>query len=264
VHPVLTFGPVEVSTYVIMLSLGGSLGFWLTYRKAVRDSADPAAVLTLAMVAFCAGLVGARGLSLLMYRPLYADHPWSSWFAVWDRGGMALYGGLALAAAAGLTYIRFAGLAAWEASDLLVTAWVPFLVIVRVGCFLNGCCYGSPTTSPLGLVAGGSPNAVNFGIPSHPAQLYDAAALLAIFGLLAWVRARRVRAAQLTVTFLVVYGAFRIFHETLRGDPRLFWRLGPSVTVTFNQVASLLVLALALGAHVILRRGRRPAFAETR
>jgi prolipoprotein diacylglyceryltransferase len=66
-----------------------------------------------------------------------------------------------------------------------------------------------------------------------------------------------------TVAFLALYGAFRIYHETLRGDPRLVYRLGP-VPVTFNQMVSVAVLALALGAYLVLRRERRPALAELR
>jgi phosphatidylglycerol:prolipoprotein diacylglycerol transferase len=167
---------------------------------------------------------------------------------------MALYGGLALSAAAGLAYLRRSGLEEWDASDTLVVAWLPFLVFVRIGCFLNGCCYGRPTTSPLGLVAGGSPNAVNFGVPSHPAQLYDAVATLAIFGLLWWTRTRRRYVGQLTVTFLVLHSGFRFFHETLRGDPRLTWRLGPLGAVSFNQLVSVALMAFALAAHAALRR----------
>jgi phosphatidylglycerol:prolipoprotein diacylglycerol transferase len=262
VQPVLTIGPVELSTYVLMLSLGGSLGFWLTYREAARTPAEAGRMLALAAIAFTAGLVGARGLSWAMHRSFYAGDSWWSLLAVWDRGGMALYGGLALAVALGLAYIRLSGLAAWEASDRLVLAWVPFLVFVRIGCFLNGCCYGQPTTSPLGQVAGGSSNAVNFGIPSHPAQLYDAAALLAIFGLLSWMRRRRRYAGQLTVTFLVLHSGFRLFHETLRGDPRLAWRLDPFGTVSFNQLVAVALLAIALGAHAHLRRSGRATVPE--
>jgi phosphatidylglycerol:prolipoprotein diacylglycerol transferase len=260
VHPVLTIGPVELSSYVLMLSLGGSFSFWLTYREAVRSRADVGALMTLAMVAFAAGLVGARGLSLWLNRRLYAGQPPWALLAVWDRGGMALYGGLALAGAAGLLYARWAGLDVWAASDRLVTAWVPFLVFVRIGCFLNGCCYGMPTTGPLGLVAGGSPSAANFGVPSHPTQLYDAAALCLLFGLLWWMRTRpRAFAGQITVTFLVLYGGFRVFHETLRGDPPgLLWRTF-GLTLSFNQLASLALVAFALAATSLLRReSRRP------
>src|SRR5688572_27427254 len=109
-----------------MLSLGGSLGFWLTLREATRARLDERRMLTLAALAFAAGLVGGRGLSWMLYRPLYADEPWWSLLDIWDRGGMTLYGGLALAAAVGLAYIRLSRLPAWEASDTLVVAWVPF------------------------------------------------------------------------------------------------------------------------------------------
>lgn len=259
--PVLTFGPVEVSTYVLTISLAGMFGFWRTYRM-VRSRADASDMLTLTMIAFCAGLLGARLLSVLLNRPSYAEQPWSSWLVLWDRGGMALYGGLALASVAGAAYARAAGLAAWEASDVLVTAWLPSLAVVRVGCFLNGCCYGIPTTSPLGLVAGGAPSAVNFDIPSHPTQLYDAAAILFLFALATWLWRRRAFPGQVTLCFLGVYGAFRVYHETLRGDTRLAWRVGPLGTVTFNQVASVALLVVALGAYAWRRRSRdlaRPA-----
>jgi phosphatidylglycerol:prolipoprotein diacylglycerol transferase len=237
-----------------MISLGGSLAFWLTYREAALRK-DAGVWLALAAVVFAAGLVGARGLSWLVHRPLYAEASWWSFLSVWDRGGMALYGGLALAAAAGFAYARYRGLVVGEAGDALVTAWLPFLVFVRGGCFLNGCCYGRPTTSPLGLVAGGAPNAVNFGVPSHPAQLYDAMALLAISGLVWWMRPRRRYAGQLTVIFLGLHSAFRIFHETLRGDPRLAFEVGGFGTLTFNQLVALGLLAFAVGAHGILARG---------
>jgi len=266
VFPALRFGPVEVSTYVLTISLAGLLGFWRTYR-IVRSRSDASAMLTLTMIAFCAGLLGARALSVLLNRPFYTEEPWSSWLAFWDRSGMALYGGLALASVAGVAYARAGRLPAWEASDVLVIAWSPSLALVRVGCFLNGCCYGIPTTSPLGLVAGGPPNAVNFHIPSHPTQLYDAVAILVIFALATQLWRRRAFPGQVTLCFLGLYSAFRVYHETLRGDPRLAWRVAPLGTVTFNQVASAVLLAVALGAYAYLsRRSRdlaRPAAPES-
>ena len=212
-------------------------------------------MLTLAVIAFAAGVVGARGLSLLFNLPLYVDEPWWSLLAVWDRGGMVMYGGLLLAAAAGLVYIRLRGLRAWDAADTLAVAWLPFLFFLRIGCFLNGCCYGRPTTSPFGLVTGGAPNNVSFGIRSHPAQLYDAAAVLAIFALLRWMRTRRRFEGQLAVTFLALYPAFRFFHETLRGDPRIFLSFGGRVVLSLTQVTSILLVVFAGLAAALLYPG---------
>jgi len=252
-----SYGPVELSSYALMLSLGACVGFWLTAREVVRKRLDPGAMLGLAVVAFAGGVVGARGLSYLLNRRLYSERPWWSIFAVGDQGGMSMYGGLALASLIGLAYIRLRRLPAWDASDTLVVAWVPFLFFIRVGCFLNGCCYGRPTTGPFGLVAGGAPNNVNFGVPSHPAQLYAAAAALAIFAVLWRMRTRRRYAGQPTVTFLALYSAFVFFHEVLRGDITNAWRVGRLGVVSLNQIVSMAVftLAVATASRLSARRG---------
>jgi phosphatidylglycerol:prolipoprotein diacylglycerol transferase len=252
--PIVSFGPVELSTYALMLSLGACAGFWLTRREIERRRLDAGRMFALAAIAFAAGLIGARGLSFLLHAPIYRARPWWSFFFVWDRGGLSMYGGLVLAALVGLLYIRLARLPAWDTADLLVWAWTPFLFFLRIGCFLNGCCYGRPTTSAFGLVPGGAPNSVTYGIPSHPAQLYAAAALLAIFGILSWMRPRRRFAGQLTVSFLSLYSTFVFFHEFLRGDNRPAWRVGLLGVLTFNQLASLLLLVLALAAGYRIAR----------
>lgn len=240
------YGSIELSSYALMLSIGACVGFWLTAREITRKGLDPGRMLGLASVAFVGGVIGARGLSYLLHRSLYVERPWWSIFAVGDRGGMSMYGGLALAVVLGLVWIRLRRMPAWEASDTLVVAWVPFLVFVRVGCFLNGCCYGRPTTGPFGMVAGGAPNNVSFGIPSHPTQLYAAAAALAIFSILWRLRTRRRYAGQPTVTFLGIYSAFVFFHEFLRGDITTAWRFGGLGVLTFNQIASVAVFTLAV------------------
>lgn len=64
-QPIIYLGPLEISTYAVMLSLGACLGFWLTYREAERKGLDTVEVLELTAIAFAAGLVGARGLAWL-------------------------------------------------------------------------------------------------------------------------------------------------------------------------------------------------------
>ena len=253
--PIIEIGPVALSSYAIMLSVGGSMGFWLTWREIQRKRLEPGPMLALALIAFVAGLVGARALSVLVLWPAYAELEWWRWLALWDRGGMSMYGGILFAAAAGLAYIRIRRLRAWDAADTIVTAWVPFIFFLRIGCFLNGCCYGRPTTSVFGLVAGGEPSAVNFGIRSHPAQLYDAAAALAISALLWWMGSRRRFEGQLAVTFLTLYPAWRLVHETFRGDAWVALRLGSLAVVTLNQAISVALIVSAAAAGFILYVG---------
>jgi phosphatidylglycerol:prolipoprotein diacylglycerol transferase len=255
VKPIINLGSLELSTYVVMISLAASLGLWLTYREAARKGLDAVRLLTLAAIAFGAGLLGARGLNVLASEPVGAAS-WSSVPTLWDHVGMSFYGGLVFAAAAGLVYARAARLPSWEVADVLAVSFSPAVALARMGCFLNGCCYGRPTAGPFGLVAGGAPNLVNFGIPSHPTQLYEAAFALALFGWLWHQRSRRRFVGQLAVAFLAAYPLFRFFQEFLRGDPRPAWEFGSFMVLSFNQIVSLAVMGFALLASAVLERRR--------
>lgn len=252
--PIIQVGSLEISTYALILSLGACLGFYLTYREALRKKLDVSAVLTLTTVAFIVGIVGARGLAWLANYQLYSGSPWWSVFTVWDRGGMALYGGLGSAALASVLYARERGLPLWEVADVLTMGFVPVIAVARLGCFMNGCCYGKPTDGPFGIVAAGSPNNVNFGIPSHPTQLYAAFAALVLFAVLRRIRSRRLFAGQLTVFFLATYPLFVFFHELLRGDPRPAWTLAGLGPLSLNQILSVGIIAAALALGGVLER----------
>ncbi len=257
-RPILfSWGPVEVSSWAVFLSLGACVGFWLTAREAARKGADVVATLRTSLIAFVAGLAGARVLAILLNLDLYARGFPLHLLALWDPGGMSLFGGLALSATLGLGWILLKHLPVWETADTLVLAWTPFLSLLRIGCFLNGCCYGRPTTSPLGIVAGGSRNNMNFGVPSHPAQLYDVAATLGIFALLWWMKTRRRFTGQLTVTFLALYGGARFMLDFVRGDIRMVVRVGEELTVTPTQIFSLALILFATAAACWLGWRRR-------
>jgi len=232
------------SFYALMLSAGACVGFWLTYREALRKGADADKLLALSALAFAASLCGARATSWLLHHGLYAERPWWHALIFWDRGGMSFYGGLLPAVAVGLLYIRRRDLRAWDAADTLVVAWSPLLVSLRLGCFLNGCCFGRPTACPLGMVAGGSPHNVGLGIPTHPTQLYAAGAAAAIFALLWRLRRRRRFEGQLAVFFLVAFGLFRFLNEFVRGDTRIAWRFGELGVLGLNQLLSLVLIAI--------------------
>jgi phosphatidylglycerol:prolipoprotein diacylglycerol transferase len=253
-RPIIYLGDIEISSYAVMLSLGACLGFWLAYRETERKGLDTVEVLKLTALAFAAGIVGARGLAWLANDQLYQGRAFWSIFAVWDRSSMSLYGGVGLAALAGALYARARGLDIWEISDTLAVAFLPAIAVARLGCFLNGCCYGKPTTVPWGLVAGGPPSAVNFGVPSHPTQLYEAAAALVLFALLWRMRSRRQFAGQLTVAFLAGYPLFRFFNEMFRGDPRPAWQIGSLPALSLNQLLSLAAMAFAVTMGVVLER----------
>jgi phosphatidylglycerol:prolipoprotein diacylglycerol transferase len=251
-------GGLSVSSYALMISVAATLGFWLTLREARRKGVDEGATLGLAVVAFAAALIGARSASLLLHGDV-GERGWSSFLLVWERGGMSLAGGFVLATAAGLAWIRALRLRAWDAADTLALAWTPALALVRVGCFLNGCCFGRPTDGPFGIVAGGAPANVAFDVPSYPTQLFAAAFAAALFALLMRLRERRRFEGQLALTFVGLLAAFRFANGFLRGDTRVAWRFGDSFSLGLNQLLALAAFAfVALAWRRLARKPARP------
>mgnify|MGYP001058510381 FL=1 len=164
-------------------------------------------VLGVYALALAAGIAGARALDLFVAWRYYAEDPsriWATGFA-----GYSLYGGLVVATVVGIALARVWRLPVWRLADSAVPGLVAGQVLMRTGCFLNGCCYGLPTDLPWGVVyPTGSPVwqaqftsgtggllAAFAGVvhPVHPTQLYEVAGAIA-FGALALVVMQRRRA----------------------------------------------------------------------
>ena len=161
------------------------------------------------------------------------------------QGGLTFYGALFLAVPGALWFCRRKRIDFLRMADLCG----PFLLvgqgIGRIGCFLEGCCYGAPTDGPLGVRFPGHAR------PLHPTQLYEMVADLALAAIL-WFAVRpraRGRGAVFGWT-LVLYGAARAVIELWRDDPR--GSLGPLST---SQVIA--IPAVALGLFLIVRARRR-------
>jgi len=163
-----------------------------------------------------------------------------------------------------VAFMKRRGIPPWLGGDLIAPQIALGYAITRVGCFLNGCCYGTPTTLPWGVAfppesgAGQYITKLAFAalfsgqpvgeIRLHPVQLYAVIANLVIFAILlvAW-RARRFD-GQIFWGYLVLYPLYRFPIEFLRGDnDPLFLGL------TVAQIMSIVLFACALVAWLNLR-----------
>ena len=162
------------------------------------------------------------------------------------QGGLTLYGGLLLAVPGALLYCRRKKLDFLRVADLCAPWVLVSQAIGRIGCLLEGCCYGAATTGPLGVRLPGH------AAPAHPTQIYEALADLALAALLARLGPRG-RGARLG-WMLIGYGAVRFALELLRADPR-----GGLGALSTSQIIA--VPAVAIGAWLVVRsrRGGGPA-----
>ena len=129
-------------------------------------------------------------------------------------------------------------------------------VFGRLGCFMAGCCHGSPTDSFLAVtfydpVCFADPK----GVALHPTQLYEAGFILMVMGVLLYLRDRKSFDGQLFLLYLMLYAVGRFAIEFFRGDSGRGFVFGN--TLSHSQFIAAGILAAATAMYVLaLRRSR--------
>src|SRR6516225_11583380 len=171
-------GPVTVYTYGLLLAAAYLVGLKLAMVRAKARGLDSARVLDLGIYIIISALVGAKLLLLVTDFRTFAADPRE--LLTLARSGGVFYGGLILAVAVALWYIRKIGLPLWTTCDVFAPGIALGHVIGRFGCFFAGCCFGKPTTVPWAITFTDPFAAANVGtplnVPLHPTQLYEAGA----------------------------------------------------------------------------------------
>jgi phosphatidylglycerol---prolipoprotein diacylglyceryl transferase len=163
------------------------------------------------------------------------------------QGGLAFYGGFLLAVPLGLWYARRKQLGVLRIADLTSPFIALGLFFGRIGCFFNGCCYGTECDLPWAMRFPGQSRFV------HPTQLYEAGAALAIAAVLyLGVRPRKRAHGQVFAALLVLYGVVRFALELVRADAR-----GGFAGLSTSQWIAIPLVAA--GVWLYARTWRRPA-----
>lgn len=252
-------GPIPIRAYGLMLWLGLVLGLLRTLRASKRTDIKSEYVVDLALYTVLAGIVGAHIGSILLELPFYLKNP-SELTGLW-RGvfsstggirGLSFHAGLISALLMAFGYTRRKKLNFLEVVDLCSPGLVIGYAITRIGCFLNGCCYGIPTSLPWGVCFHADGVSGSLTPPSHPTQLYAVGASALIYVALVAIEKRRRFTGQVFLSYLCLYSVYRFLNEILRK--------GVTGEVAFAglteaQVVSLAVLIIGLPILIIkLRR----------
>ncbi|MBS3899090.1 MAG: prolipoprotein diacylglyceryl transferase [Dethiobacter sp.] len=246
-YPVLfRIGGISIYSYAVLLTLAFIIGTLGVSRGGKRAGLPAEKLLDMAMWILIASLVGARLLFILIELPMYLADPLSVFHV--RSGGLSFHGGLIGGIAAGLWYTHRHKLPQGKVADLVAPYLALGYGIVRIGCLLNGCCFGIPANLPWAL-----PGAAADSTLRHPTQLYAFFAGIIIFGLLLW-RKNKIRFnGQLFLEFILLYSIYRFFIEYYREVSAY------AGILTLGQSISLIG---AVGAYVAIRiwpLGRRNA-----
>ncbi|MHC4389778.1 MAG: prolipoprotein diacylglyceryl transferase [Planctomycetota bacterium] len=231
-----------VSAYQTFLTLGLGLAIWFAFQLAKRfPGVDPDHILDMAIWTVVSGILGARVFYFIEFHEKhFADSPWYEVFYV-HQGGYVFYGGFLGAAGTLALYLIYRK---WQARNrpgevvniirTLDTAAVAVPVglgIGRIGCFLNGCCWGLvdqghallPIHFPRGsyafdlhvrgrlLDAGASES-----LAVHATQLYSITTAFLVCGLLLVLWRFHRRDGQISALLFMIYGPVRFTIETFR------------------------------------------------
>lgn len=249
-------GSFVVHTYGIVLMIAFLVALGRAYSVAKRQNdpdTPPDNILDVGIWMIIIGVLGARLLFVVIGWSDYRhapDFP-GNIFKVWE-GGLSFHGGLFGGIAALIVYCLIKRLPILKVADLFAPSVMIAYAIGRVGCFLNGCCYGAPTEMPWGVRFFDDDH---WTVPSHPTQLYASALSLVFFGGLLWLERHRAYLGQVVCWYLLGAATERFLMEIWRaGTTSDLVHVGPIRFLTDVQWLCLGIATVALTGMAVLRR----------
>lgn len=249
-HPVLfKIWKFPVHSYGFMLALSFLVGIWLGAQRAKRANLDPDAVFDVGFYTILAAIVGARLYYVLLKFDQFRDNLWAIVNPFQDGGvgigGLVMYGGFIGAILAGVVYFRVKKYPFLPYADSLAPSIGIGIFLTRIGCFMNGCCYGGPSDGlfsvsfPLNCPAGHHQQAIHAS-GLYASQLYESAGGLVMALILLFAIRRKMFDGFQFYLVGLMYSVLRFAVDFTRyyGEGE---RLGP---LSHNQVVCIILFAV--------------------
>jgi phosphatidylglycerol---prolipoprotein diacylglyceryl transferase len=218
---VVHIGPLQLHMYGLTLLVAILACIWLTGRRWVAMGGDWDLVTRVAVWGVAFGVLGAR---LYHDATSWSEVPDPKWQGIWEvwKGGLGIWGGIALGTLAGAIVVRRAGYSVAAFLDAAAPGLLLAQGIGRIGNWWNQELYGKPTTLPWGLKIDAAHRPLNYldRATFHPTFLYELIWDLAGVAVLLYVSRRfTIRPPGLFALYIAWYCFGRFFEELLRIDP---------------------------------------------
>lgn len=237
-YPVIfNFGWLKVYSYGLMVAVSFmACSFLISKRVRILGQKEEFA-WNLSFWLLIGGILGGRIVYILLFFRYFLENP-GEIFMVW-HGGLAWYGGFIGGFLSGILYLKTKKIPVLKALDLLAPYIALGQAIGRIGCLLNGCCYGEPAL--WGIYC---PIFKEYLIPT---QIFSSFSLILIFIILRFIQSRPHGKGDIFILYMLLYSLKRFFMEFLRGDSVEFvWG------VSIFQIISLTVFLSALILWIII------------
>ena len=252
-HPVLfTLGPVTIASYGLMNALAyfACIGYLIHYRK--RINIEKTMLWDIVFVIIISAILGGKIAFFIFGRAelgaTFAEQVKN--FFLTFRYGVVFFGGLILAVASMLVFMKKKKLPVLKTADFLIIAVPLGQAIGRIGCFLAGCCHGREWHSAWAVTFTDPRSVVDpqlLGIPVYPVQLWESAVCLVIFAILHFSYAKKKHNGGIFSAYVVMYGLARAGLEYFRGDYRGGFYMGMSPSQWIGILAAIAATVFYFG-----------------
>jgi phosphatidylglycerol:prolipoprotein diacylglycerol transferase len=219
-------GPLVVYSYGFMLVVAFFVAVTLASQEAKRHEINPDLIFNLLFISFIFGIIGARIFYVVENLGIYLKEPLE--IIMLSHGGISWFGGLIVGTLSGIIYLKRKNMSVYKTLDLIV----PFLALGqslgRIGCFLNGCCFGKEFV----LI---------------PVQIISSFLLLLIFIILRFLQGQPHKVGQVFYSYLFLYSIKRFFIEFWRADNKIIF-----FDFTLFQLISILIFVFSTVKLVII------------
>jgi phosphatidylglycerol:prolipoprotein diacylglycerol transferase len=241
INPVaFSIGAFEVRWYGIMVVLAVVAVIVIALREAKRVGLAADHIYSVGLWAIIAGIIVSRLFHIIDKWDYYMAHPEQ----IIRFEGLAIYGAVIGALLAVLIYCWVKKLSFWLIGDIIAPGAILGQAIGRIGCTINGCCYGLPTSLPWGVVYTNPASYCPLGGEFQPTQIYHLLWNLIGFGILWSLRRRLKPNGSLFLLYLAVYAAGDLSIRFVRaGEP---FRSGMFFNMQEAQLIGIIVLVVTV------------------
>jgi len=262
-HPVLfTIGWFEAHSYGLLLMGSFLAGIYLGVWRAKKVKIDPNHIIDLSIILIISGIVGSRGMYVLFHLDefrgqwLNVINPFQSDGSI-GIAGLTVLGGILLCIVNSIIYLRYKKLPLLAIFNIMAPSLALGFVFSRIGCYLHGCCYGTPTSIVWSVVfPANSPAGFQYpGQQIHPAQIYASFAGAINFTLLILSERLSFFKDKTFFLFLIFYGISRFIVDIFRYYEESMILLNVSgISYSLNQGISILLFIGGVAGIYILNK----------
>jgi len=255
-HPIISFFYLDIRAYPLFVFLAIMTAVIGPCFLAKRAGLEVRRVFWLYVAMAASGLVGARVLHVLTSLPEYLKEP--GLITNMSLQGQSFFGGISFAVITGILMSRRFKLDIWQMGDMGAPFLGLALMLARLGCFLNGCCFGIETDRPWGvrfpILSEAHRHQLNENIaglfsvrPVHPTELYEAAVgfFIALFSF--WLIRKKKPAGAAILFSGMAYSLFRFLIQPFRAS-------SPTLSVSGWFYPGLYLLFFAICSSLLLYR----------